>query len=188
MGIGCLNPVPVPHRCWRQGTSSQHCAVQVLEEDGFAKPHRPYLVRMYVLDKGRGDNRRPTLLCRSFEVRWDPLSGLGELNLELWSSTAALQDVIEDPKQFMTAVVLSAPNRDRSKTLNTKTLCLKTQASMAKAGRRPRQITTADGQPAVIQFRDNVLHSMRHAGARRVLRYQQGLEAAKQLLGHGDAR
>ena len=38
------------------------------------------------------------------EVRWDPLSGLEELNLELWSSTAALLEVIEDPRQFMTAV------------------------------------------------------------------------------------
>ena len=88
----------------------------------------------------------------------------------------------------MTAVVLSAPNRERSKSLNTKTLCRSTQASMAKAGRRPRQITTADGRPAMIQMRDNVLHSMRHAGARRVLRFQQGLEAGASLLGHDNSR
>ena len=44
------------------------------------KPHRMHLVRMYVHDKGRGGNMRPSLLTRTFEVRWDPLSALGELN------------------------------------------------------------------------------------------------------------
>ena len=56
---------------------------------GYAKPHRPHIIRMYVHDKGR-TMKRCSLIGRSFEVRWDPISAMGELNMDVSASAADL--------------------------------------------------------------------------------------------------
>ena len=139
---------------------------------------------MYVHDKGR-TMKRCSLIGRSFEVRWDPISAMGELNMEVYPFTEDLAAVLSDRVKLMSTVIFPASNKNRSKTLNVDGVRTAVKTSR---GRGKKVLTTADGQRAAIAKTEPVLHGLRHSGIRDLLQHATSPEMAKMLLDHIDGR
>ena len=64
-------------------------------------------MKFYVRDKGHGSNKRPSIVCTSFDPDWDAMSTTGELNMEMYASTEEIDAVTSDNEKLMTTVVFA---------------------------------------------------------------------------------